>query len=140
MLLWVYEDEKFFFVIFWCGSCFNVFYFLEGLIIELVEEEDFEFIEDFMGKFDVVVIDDVDEELGNDLYELDEFEEEEDDVIVGNSIVDVGSGWVRIVRIFIWWGCWIILDLCVVIERDGFWGEVICIICLWKGNVVLLYL
>lgn len=75
---------------------------MEGLIIELVEEEDFEFIEDFMGKFDVVVIDDVDEELGNDLYELDEFEEEEDDVIVGNSIVDVGSGWVRIVRIFIW--------------------------------------
>lgn len=44
-------------------------------------------------------------------------------------MVDVGSGWVRIVRIFIRWGCWIMLDLCVVMEKDGFWGEVICVVC-----------
>lgn len=134
-----YEDEKFSFVILRRGSRPNVPYPLEGLTIEPAEEEDFEFIEDPMGKLDAVATDDADEESGNDSHESDEFEEEEDDVIVGNSTADVGSGWARIVRTPIRRGRRTILDLCAATERDGSRGEVTRIICSRKGNAAPLH-
>lgn len=130
-----YEDEKFSFVILRRGSRPNVPYPLEGLTIEPPEEDDFEFIEDPLNKQD-----ETHEESDDDSNELEEYEEEDDgEVVTGNRVADVGSGWARIVRTPIRRGRRTMLDLCAATEKDGSRGEVTRVVCSRRGHAAALH-
>ena len=133
-----YEDEKFSFVVLRRGSRPSVPYPLQGLTFEPRERgEEIEFIEDPMSK-----LNGTHEESELEEAELEDDEESEleyDEVVIGNKVADVGSGWARIVRTPIRRGRRTILDLCAATEEDGSRGAVTRVVCSRRGHAAALH-
>lgn len=132
-----YEDEKFSFVVLRRGSRPDVPYPLEGLTVETSEEE-FEFIEDPLSKLDGTREESEDDSHDPEEYEAEE-DDEENDVVIGNRVADVGSGWARIVRTPTRRGRRTVLDLCAATEKDGSRGAITRVVCSRRGDTASLH-